>query len=149
MFFLPFVVTIDRILHGVFVEPFSTLESVTDSPDTDEVPRPGWVRFDLFPQMNDVGIEGPRRDDGVSPGLIEKVVPPHHFPLSFYKEFQKPEFQSREMNRFPGFKDLMASEIDRNIAEREDIPCLFVFSRPMLSIFSRFFAARCLLSGVR
>ena len=71
MFLLRFVVTITRFLHGVSVEPFSTLESVPDAPDADDVLRSGWIRFDLFPQMDDVGIERPRRDDGVSPGLIE------------------------------------------------------------------------------
>jgi hypothetical protein len=81
MFFFRLVVMIDRILHRFYVEPFSTFEPVTDASDTDEVLRPGWVRFDFFPQMDDVRIQRPRRDDGISPSLIEKVITPHYLPF--------------------------------------------------------------------
>ena len=61
------------------------------------------IRFDLFPEMNDVGIDGPGRDDDITPCLIEEVIPSHDFPFTFDEEFQKLEFQGCQMDFFSGF----------------------------------------------
>ena len=74
-------------------------------------------------------VDGPVGDDGIAPGLVENLIPRYDLAPALDKKLEQLEFQGRKMEFFARSRSLMALEIDRDIAEFENIIRLLSLSR--------------------
>src|SRR4030066_1511514 len=110
-------------------------EPVSFSVDGKDMPGPGRVFLDLFPQFQDVVVDGPGRGEFiVSPDLVEERLPGDHFSFVGNEVFQDIDFKRRQVKFPPRALDFEMDEIDLDVSEGKspgNCPWLHLFAAQM------------------
>src|SRR5579871_259507 len=96
----------------------STIKSVTEPAQIEQVARLRRVRLNLPPQINDVVIDDPLRRKRIwRPSAGEQALAAEHPPARFDKQRQQFKFKRRELHRLAALTHLAADKINLDFPE--------------------------------
>src|SRR3954468_17120377 len=86
---------------------------VADAVDRLQVHRAARIRFDLAPEVLDMGVDGPLGDEAVTPmGLFQQLAPAEHTPGAGHQRLQDPELGRRALDPALQQADLVADLVE-------------------------------------